>query len=519
MNRFLGAAGLAALCLFPAALGAQDVTLSSPDGSVTLSGDLVAFDGEFYRLESQFGPLTVAAADVSCDGPGCPTLSDYIPEIGFVGAPVLADRLLPVLIQRFALTRGLSLARIEGAETTTFEFGRGDGAARRVVGRFRITAAVTGAGFAALADGQAQIVMAARPPRADERQALAAVGRDESAGPGRGRIVALDAIVPLVARANPAGPLTYEELGRLAAGEITNWQGLGGLDAPIALHLVDPDGGLMENFVDRIIQPLGLSLSPAATLHADAASLSDAVAANPFALGVGRFSEVGNARALPLGGRCGFSQAARDATIKTGDYALTAPLVLYPPRDRLPVLVRDFLEFTQGAAAGRVVRRAGFINQDVEAFPFDLQGQRLANAIIHAGSDVTLEDLQVMVARLSEATRLTPTFRFPGGETHLDAVSLAAADRLARLIEAGAHDGRELIFAGFSDGEGSAEANRALARDRAIAVRDAVQLAAPAADLGRVGFRIAAFGEALPMACDDTDWGRQVNRRVEVWLR
>jgi len=27
-----------------------------------------------------------------------------------------------------------------------------------------------------------------------------------------------------------------------------------------------------------------------------------------------------------------------------------------------------------------------------------------------------------------------------------------------------------------------------------------------------------AFGEALPMGCDDTEWGRQTNRRVELWV-
>jgi phosphate transport system substrate-binding protein len=34
-----------------------------------------------------------------------------------------------------------------------------------------------------------------------------------------------------------------------------------------------------------------------------------------------------------------------------------------------------------------------------------------------------------------------------------------------------------------------------------------------------VRLRAEAYGEALPMACDDSDWGRRVNRRVEVWLR
>jgi phosphate transport system substrate-binding protein len=31
--------------------------------------------------------------------------------------------------------------------------------------------------------------------------------------------------------------------------------------------------------------------------------------------------------------------------------------------------------------------------------------------------------------------------------------------------------------------------------------------------------RVEAFGEALPMACDETAAGRRLNRRVEVWVR
>ncbi len=87
-----------------------------------------------------------------------------------------------------------------------------------------------------------------------------------------------------------------------------------------------------------------------------------------------------------------------------------------------------------------------------------------------------------------------------------------------RAIERGAFDGRRLIFVGFSDGEGRAEVNLRLSLRRAETVRNAIRSAAEAADPDRVTLDIDAFGEAMPMACEDSDWGRAVNRRVEVWL-
>jgi phosphate transport system substrate-binding protein len=42
---------------------------------------------------------------------------------------------------------------------------------------------------------------------------------------------------------------------------------------------------------------------------------------------------------------------------------------------------------------------------------------------------------------------------------------------------------------------------------------------AETARLDRIDMSVDAFGEAMPMACDETAWGRQVNRRVEVWVR
>lgn len=92
-------------------LAAQDVTLSSPDGAVEITGNLLGFDGEYYRVDTKFGELTVDGSGVSCDGPGCPSLSDYVAEITLSGSSTMAEVLLPALIEGFALRNGYQTRR------------------------------------------------------------------------------------------------------------------------------------------------------------------------------------------------------------------------------------------------------------------------------------------------------------------------------------------------------------------------------------------------------------------------
>ncbi|MBC7476671.1 MAG: hypothetical protein H7317_01080, partial [Pseudorhodobacter sp.] len=72
--RVCGAAVFAAL-LFGQGAVAQDVTLTSRDGSLSLSGTLQGYDGEFFRILTSYGPLTVDGQAVTCDGPACPDLT------------------------------------------------------------------------------------------------------------------------------------------------------------------------------------------------------------------------------------------------------------------------------------------------------------------------------------------------------------------------------------------------------------------------------------------------------------
>jgi phosphate transport system substrate-binding protein len=503
------------LALFGPAL-AQDVELRSFDGTVELEGNLIAYDGAYYRLDTIYGPLTVSAQGVSCAGPGCPDLTGFVAEARITGAATVARGLIPALLAGFAEAQGMALQSGDpDADVIQYDLFRGDGS---IAARFHVSPDTTDSGFLALLNGETDLALALREPTEAERRADRAGAPDDPALSRRVRVIALDALVPVIAPQNPVDAITLPDLAAVFAGEIDNWNALGGPDAPIALHMLNPGLGLSQAFDARVILPTAGALAASVIRHDSATDLAFAVAQDAYAIGITAQSAIGPARAAQIGGACGFAQTATANAVKAEDYPLTAPVFLYLAPRRLPQLVREFLAFTETEAAERLVAGAGFVNQSLTRTPVALQGNRLANAITAAGGDVALPDLQDMLRVLGSAERLSATFRFAGGAVELDAQSRASAARLAAAIERGAFDGRRLIFAGFSDGEGPGSVNRRLSLQRAETVRAAVLAAAGAAGPGRVTLDTAGFGEAMPMACDDTDWGRAVNRRVEVWL-
>ena len=512
------AACVAALFLFGAGTAAwsQDVTLFSRDKSVEISGTLLGFDGEFYRLDTIYGELTVDGSGVSCDGPGCPNLDDYVAEIDISGARSMGRVLLPALFEVFAQNAGLSLLRFK-PEPDEMEFVFSDAESGKPVGRFYLHLTGTEEGFADLLADEADLVLARREVTQIEVDRASEIGlgnlRDRS------RVLALDALVPIVSPGNPITQISSEMLSQVLSGKINDWSQLGGPEAPISIHLRDRTSGLFQRIDQRLLAPVNQTLSETARRYLTDQDVAKAVEADPFGIGIASANEIGNTKTLALSGSCGFELKATRRTIKTEDYPLTAPLFLYSPARRLPKLARDFLTFSHSPAAQLVVRRAGFTDQTVETIPVEDQGSRFVNAIAQAGPEIELSELRRMIDVMKDKSRLTLSFRFEAGSSSLDGQSRSNVAYLAQLLEAGIYDTRELVFMGFSDGEGSATANRTISERRAQAVLEAVRSAAETANFDRLSLKAEAFGEALPMACDDSAWGRQVNRRVEVWVK
>lgn len=508
---------LALWCVLGAApLAAQDVELRSLDGAIRLEGTLTAYDGAYYQLTTVYGPLTITAEAVSCAGPGCPDLTSFIAEARIAGEATVVETLLPKLLSGFATARGMALSGPDmNAGRLAYTLTRAD---TSIAARFTIAPGNSDGGFLALLNGDTDIALTLRPPTPGEARADRDSAPDDPPLTRRVRVIARDALVPVVAPRNPMAAISLVDLAAVYRGEIDNWQALGGPDAPIALHLLSADHGLAQAFIAEILEAGTQDLTPDITTHDSIEALAAAVLRDGYALGMTARSAADAARRLPLVDGCGLTQIADAVAIKSEEYPLITPVHLYLAPRRLPQLVRDFLSWTESDIAAAHVAAAGFVDQRLTRTPLSGQGLRLANAIRAADEAVPLAELQRLVTRLAGAERLSATLRFADGSVDLTAQSRAAVSRLAAAIEAGDFDGRRLLFIGFSDGQGDPAVNLRLSQRRADAVLAAVRTAAHAAASNRVTFEAMAFGQAMPLACDNSDKGRAANRRVEVWL-
>ena len=101
-------------------------------------------------------------------------------------------------------------------------------------------------------------------------------------------------------------------------------------------------------------------------------------------------------------------------------------------------------------------------------------------------------------------------FKDPKRPARVDNEAKAILDKAAGLLKS--HERVVVEVAGHTDSVGSEEYNQKLSERRAIAVKDYLE------SKGITATRLSAvgYGEAQPVASNDTDEGRAQNRRVEI---
>jgi outer membrane protein OmpA-like peptidoglycan-associated protein len=101
---------------------------------------------------------------------------------------------------------------------------------------------------------------------------------------------------------------------------------------------------------------------------------------------------------------------------------------------------------------------------------------------------------------------------FAVDQARLNADGMRIVQRLATVLQQ--NPKRAVLVEGFTDSTGSTQHNQDLSERRSMAVRDALL------ELGvaRAQIAVRGYGEAYPVAANDTAANRQLNRRVEIVL-
>lgn len=507
----LVAAGMALMMAFGTARAQPTVTLRSNDGATQVTGELLNYDGTTYKVRTGVGTITLQAAQVSCEGAGCPVKMAYGEHFGIAGSNLIGHSLMPALVEGYADTLGAHVVREVGSAPDEEVMHLLDAKDREIV-TVDLSAHGTASAFAAMAAGKAVIGLASR------RMAGSEAGLKGLADTANEHILALDGLILVVHPKNPVQALSLDQIAALFAGRIKSWAQLGGPDVAVKLYLPSKGSGTLDSFQTMVMQPRGLALSSNAERVDGNAQLSDLVSIDPGGIGVTGFAFARAAKVLAIREQCGIVSRPTPFSIKAEEYPLSRRLYAYTVSQKIPSQARALLAYALSDTAQPIIADAGYVDRSIESQGINVQGARLVHSLT-SPEEFSLPLFREMLGELKDARRLSLTFRFRRGSTNLETRSQSEATRFAHSLAAGDYAGKDVLLVGFADSVGPFEVNRGLAQRRAEAVLAALKAAVPDGALADVSIQVQSYGELTPVGCNETREGRQLNRRVEVWVR
>lgn len=509
-----GATILSAM-LMPSMLTAEQVTLKSADGTVNLVGEFIEFKDDNYIIRTDLGDLRISAARVRCEGAACPSFDVAAADVEIAGSDTLALGMMPLLISGFAAAIDAEAElRNTGVPGQTLASIVGDSGYGDELGTYLVTSTSTEDAFDALMNGEAKIGLASRRIQPSEARELKADGAGNMIRPNQERVVAVDSLVVITHPSNPVGEIAIEDLRKIYSGEISNWSELGGPDLEINIVGINEGDTTREFFDNRVLGDGATSI--VSTVVADDQEMAAAVNGDPGAVGYVGYAFQRGAKALTLVNECGIPTVPDAFSAKTEEYPLGRRMYLYNRADRIDDAAQSFLDYAISAEADGVVAKSGFIDLGIARRPQTMDGGR-ANMLLSSGSDAFEAGvMREMVSEMVDYDRLSTTFRFRTGSSRMDEKAQLDMRRLINFLE-DMPEGTQVKFVGFTDDDGAFEANRALSETRAAEVMEQIQEAAEDR-LAQIDFETLGFGEIAPSACNVTNEGKAINRRVEVWI-
>lgn len=409
------------------------------------------------------------------------------------GSNTIGASMAPSLAEAFLKTQGATNVKIMLGANPEEKIVQGLLPSDSSPSQIEISAHGSATAFSSLADGTCDIGMASRRIKPDETTKLSSIGDMYSAASEH--VLGLDGIAVIVNAANSVSALRKDQIMQVFSGEFSDWSQVGSSHGSIKIYARDDKSGTFDTFKTLVLA--GKALAPGAQRFEDSNALSEAVASDPNGIGFIGLPYVHSAKALAVSEKGARALQATRLTVATEDYPLSRRLYLYTPANPSNRFTRKFIEFALSKQGQDVVGDAGFVAQNVVP-----------------QTQVVAQEAPLGYKQLTDgAERLSLNFRFRTGKSDLDNKAIVDVDRVVSFIADLRYSGDKILLFGFADSTGTPQGNLALSLNRARTVED--QFVTRGLKPGVV----RGFGSELPVASNDTDEGREKNRRVEIWVK
>ncbi len=225
-----------------------------------------------------------------------------------------------------------------------------------------VTGGGSGTGIASLINGTVDIANASRAMKENEIEEAQANGFDPVE-----HVVAIDALAVIVHPDNPVSELTIQQLAEMYTGRITNWQEVGGWDAPIVLLSRETNSGTHVYFLEEVVRQGDSEntdiFAPQTLLMPSSVGITSELRRNPNAVGYDGLGYVDPAHEKIIA----IARTAEEpfvmptvATASSGDYPLSRNLFMYTAGEPQGAIA-DYLSWLMGPDGQEIVTQLGFV--------------------------------------------------------------------------------------------------------------------------------------------------------------
>ncbi|AXX97726.1 phosphate ABC transporter substrate-binding/OmpA family protein [Profundibacter amoris] len=496
----------------------RTVSLISGDGT-RFTGNLQEYDGTNYVIESEQGVLTVRSEFVTCVGDACPDLGPVVAEFKVASPAGVGEQFIGKALNRFANEKSLNVTRSISYDGTEVNYLLGNNTGE-LVASITVTPTDDIASLKALFSGDAAFALTREAFTVEEIAGIVNMRASDVASRLNAQTIALDALTATMNPANRVRSVSLKQMGDVLSGRVTNWKDVGGDDGAIQLHVLNADSNLARVIKRDILAPRGLRLAANVMVHETLDELNKAIADDPMAFAVSyRSQNKGNA--IPTTrNACNIFSSANSFSLQTEEYPLTMGWNLYTLQGQeVPDLSKSLAEYLSSDEGQAAAQEAGLVGLAIDKQAMSEQGERLLSAMLASSIDrAGINAYRDYLAEVSTADRLSTTLRFVSGSAQLDDRALRDVRRISELVRKGELDGNDILLIGFSDAVGVFKNNIVLSQARAERAKADI-LNSTIGILDAANVKTFGFGPVAPVGCNETLDGRQLNRRVEVWIR